>query len=221
MVAQLHEYAKTTELHTFFCCCSHHARSQFPNQGWNPLPLGRSRKHWTAREVPELYTLNGLILWCEQCLHKGVFKNKQTCLSFFPNRKARVGSQKMTSTGLPGNSPETVLLMPPQLLPEGFPSQGLASSCKNHDEAAPWRPQTKLARLPQEAGEAGTRRRRSTGASGWCIAGRWVGGSAGFRCRAAHEQCLSKSSSFALLIGWYLLPRKTSSQNVIRSTLAE
>lgn len=57
-----------------------------------------------------------------------------------PVRKARAGSQKMTSTGLPGNSPERVLLMPPQLLPEGFPRQGLASLCKNQDEAAPWRP---------------------------------------------------------------------------------
>ena len=187
-----------------------------------PAVEGQGRNHWTSREVPELYTLNGLILWCESCLNKGVFKNKRTCLSFFPNRKARAGSQKMTSTGLPGNSPDRVLLMLPQLLPERFLSQGLASLCKNQDEAAPWRPLTKLAHLPQEAGEAGPPcRHRNTGTSGWCIDGRWVGSFAGFRCRTAHEQCLSDSSSFALLIGWYLLPRKTSSQNVIRSTLAE
>ena len=96
MVAQLHEYTKTVELHAF----------------------------------------NALILWYVNHVSIKMFL-KTTCLYFFPNRKARAGSQKMTSTGLPRNSPRRVVPLLPWLLPEGLQSQGLVSSRKDQEEAVP------------------------------------------------------------------------------------
>lgn len=90
-------------------------------------------------ETVGLHAFSALILWYVNHVSIKMFL-KATCLYLFPNRKARAGSQKMTSTGLPGNSPQRVLPMIPWLFPEGLQSRGLVSSRKDQEEAVPWRP---------------------------------------------------------------------------------